>query len=148
MLASEKQPAPAQGNRPKLTRANQNILTFIHIPKTGGTSVNKALMDSPQLEYVNIVNNNIHRDEEVARIQADETTPFFASFHPAILFPDSLKAPASVALRAMLHKRAVPFTVARRPSSMFSSFVRYYWDMRHRNPDYWIKLTNCSSRRV
>ncbi len=114
----------------------RNLIVFNHMSKTAGTSIVKALRQSNQDNFVDLlkINSRGINDQKttkttIQKIILTQDTFLYTSFHPV-----------DIKLRKNIQKFvqdwSICFSVLRRPSEVFESIVRYFYDRSTQNPKY------------
>jgi hypothetical protein len=117
-------PPPNSATQPIAPR---NLIFFNHLPKTGGMAVQKLIRDAHKTDLVPLVEvaldgqwNAETGRRAIATARNTRDRFLYAAFHPAN-FTDKPE------VQALIHDRSISFSVLRRPSDVFASFVRYFY---------------------
>lgn len=114
----------------------RNLIVFNHMSKTAGTSIVKALRQSNQDNFVDLlkINSRGINDQKttkttIQKIILTQDTFLYTSFHPAAIKPRKN-------IQKFVQDWSICFSVLRRPSEVFESIVRYFYDRSTQNPKY------------
>jgi hypothetical protein len=115
----------------------RNLIFFNHLPKTGGMAFNHLIRRSQKIEYSDLIKlnpkgvafPNSNYQEQIQDIKKGQDRLFYTSFHPGYLkyCPD---------IKLFIQNHGIGFSILRRPSDVFESTVRYFYDKSTNNPDY------------
>ncbi|MFP4320733.1 MAG: hypothetical protein ACLFQ7_17420, partial [Phormidium sp.] len=115
----------------------RNLIFFNHLPKTGGMAFNHLIKRSQKMNYSDFIKlnskgfalPNANYQREMQKIRKRQDKLFYTAFHPGYIScrPD---------IKLFIQNHGIGFSILRRPSDVFESTVRYFYDKSTKNPDY------------